>query len=133
MTGIGKEKTVLRIKRAYEPPGPEDGERILVDRLWPRGLTREKARIRAWLKDLAPGADLRRWFAHDPARWEEFRARFERELASPERQSALRDLAGRSRRGTVTLVFGARDEARNNAVVLKELIEAIARRAARER
>ncbi len=121
---------MVRIKRVYDPPGREDGERILVDRLWPRGVTREDARIVSWLKEIGPSTELRVWFGHDPARWDEFQKRYERELLDPGKQAVLRNLAARSRRETVTLVFGAKDELHNNAMVLKHLIDSIARRAA---
>ena len=119
---------MIRIRRAYDPPGAEDGERILVDRLWPRGTTKVSARLSAWLRDIAPTAELRRWFGHDPSRWEEFRRRYANELRRPEQHAILKDLAERSLRGVVTLVFAAKDENRNNAVVLKERIEEIAKR-----
>lgn len=121
---------MIKIKRAYDPPSEEDGERILVDRLWPRGVTRERARVVSWLKDLGPSTELRQWFGHDPLRWEEFQKRYGRELQSPEKRAILRDLAEKSRHGAVTLVFGAKDELHNNAMVLKHLIDAISRRAA---
>jgi len=121
---------MIRIKRAYDPPSDADGERILVDRLWPRGVTREEARVASWLKDLGPSTGLRQWFGHDPLRWEEFQKRYERELQSPEKRAILRDLADKSRDGAVTLVFGAKDELHNNAMVLKHLIDAISRSAA---
>ena len=120
---------MIAIKRAYDPPAREDGERILVDRLWPRGVTKERARLSSWARELGPTAELRKWFAHDPARWEEFRRRYRKELRAPENRVILRDIGERSRRGVVTLVFGARDEARNNAVVLKEVVEEIAGKA----
>lgn len=121
---------MIRIRRVYDEPGEEDGERILVDRLWPRGVTRQEARVVSWLKDIGPSTELRTWFGHDPLRWAEFRKRYERELREPEKKAILRDLAGKSRRGVVTLVFGAKDELHNNAMVLKQLIDAIARKAA---
>ena len=126
---------MVTIKRAYDPPAEKDGERILVDRLWPRGLKKEAVRLSSWLKELGPSTELRRWFGHDPSRWEEFRRRYEKELQRhPEKLDILRDLGERSRHGVVTLVFGARDEARNNAVVLKERIERIVEEASpRER
>lgn len=123
-------KAMIKMKRAYDPPVAEDGERILVDRLWPRGVTKESARLSSWIKDLGPTTELRKWFGHNPSRWEEFRKRYEKELLQPEKRAILPYLAERSRRGVVTLVFAAKDEARNNAVVLKELIERIARKAA---
>lgn len=111
----------MRIKRAYEAPSPEDGWRILVDRLWPRGVKREDARIDAWAKELAPSERLRRWFGHDPRKWAEFRRRYRAELF--QREELLRDLVRRAAHGWVTLVYGARDREHNNAVVLKELLE----------
>ena len=112
---------MIRIKRVYDEPMAEDGKRILVDRLWPRGIAKDKARIDEWLKEIAPSDELRKWFGHDPERWEEFRERYRRELeAKAEQMDGLRQLmAG----GTVTLLFAARDEEHNNAVVLKEILE----------
>jgi uncharacterized protein YeaO (DUF488 family) len=110
----------IRLKRAYEPPAAADGTRILVDRLWPRGLPKSAAAIDLWIKDIAPSAELRRWFAHDPERWPEFRRRYGDELRrQPERLRELRALAGK---GPLTLLFAARDTARNNAVVLRDLL-----------
>lgn len=116
---------MIRIKRAYDPPRADDGERILVDRLWPRGVTKEAARLSRWVKEIGPTTELRQWFGHDPSRWEAFRQRYEQELRQPEKHAMLLDLARMSRRGVVTLVFAAKDETRNNAVVLKDLIENI--------
>lgn len=113
---------MIALKRAYDPPSDEDGERILVDRLWPRGLAKEEARLSSWLKEVAPSPELRKWFGHDPSRWEEFRRRYEMELRSPDKQALLEGLAGKSLRGVVTLVYGARDRERNHAVVLKDLV-----------
>ncbi len=113
----------VRIKRAYEAPEPGDGYRVLVDRLWPRGVTKEELRLDAWEKEIAPSPELRKWFGHDPDRWEEFRRRYREELASPERRELLSDLARRARLGPVTLVYGARDEEHNGAVVLREELE----------
>ncbi len=110
----------IRIKHAYWPPG-DDGTRVLVDRLWPRGLDKSKARIDLWLKDLAPSTALRSWFAHDPAKWEEFRRRYRDELRSNE--GALSPLRELMRKERVTLIFGAKDEQHNNALVLKEYLE----------
>lgn len=109
------------LRRAYDPPGRNDGQRILVDRMWPRGVAKEKARIDEWLAEVAPSAELRRWFGHDPERWEVFRRRYREELA--EKGDTIAHLLGRIRRGRVTLVFGARDERHNNAVVLREYLE----------
>jgi len=112
----------LRIKRAYEAPAASDGVRVLVDRLWPRGLARDAARIDHWLKDVAPSSDLRKWFGHDPERWPEFRKRYRVELqANAGAVAELRALAKGAK--TLTLVFAAKDEAHNNAVVLKDLLD----------
>ncbi len=112
---------MLKTKRVYEPPSPEDGKRILIDRLWPRGIKKESAAIDDWIKDLAPNSDLRKWFNHEPEKWSEFRKRFFRELDTRDRQvEAIMKLA---RKGTVTLVYGSREERYNNAIALKEYIE----------
>lgn len=116
----------LRLKRIYEPPGPEDGQRFLVERLWPRGVKREDAQIAGWLKQLAPSPELRRWYRHDPALWDEFRRRYELELRAPERQALVQQLADDARDAVVTLVFAAADRERNGAVVLKDAIERLA-------
>jgi uncharacterized protein YeaO (DUF488 family) len=115
------EGPTIRLRRAYDPPGPADGRRILVDRLWPRGLSRQAARVDLWLRDVAPSADLRRWFGHDPARWSEFRRRYRAELAA--NPTALAELLDVARRGDVTLVYGASDERHNQAVALKEVLD----------
>ena len=114
----------VRIKRAYDPPSPDDGCRILVDRLWPRGLSRDTAGVDLWLKELAPSAGLRRWFGHDPARWTTFAARYRGELLDEPAAGALDQLAARAAAGPVTLLFAARDTSRNNAVVLREVLTA---------
>jgi uncharacterized protein YeaO (DUF488 family) len=112
--------TNIRIKRAYEQPDAGDGERILVDRLWPRGLTKEKAKIDLWLKDVAPSTELRKWFAHDPARWTEFQSRYKTELKGNKEQLSL--LRKEAAKGTVTLVYGAKDQEHNEAVILQRLL-----------
>ena len=110
----------IRIKRAYDPAAPSDGTRILVDRLWPRGVKKADADIAQWMKEIAPSNELRKWFAHDPERWEEFRRRYRAELAGKrELVSALRELA---RKGTLTLIYSAHDQEHNQAVVLRELL-----------
>lgn len=109
----------MRTKRAYEPTEPGDGYRILVERPWPRGVTKDAAHLDEW-KDLAPSPDLRRWFGHDPERFPEFRRRYLRELRA--REGELEALRRRARRGPVTLVYGARDTEHNGAVVLAELL-----------
>jgi len=108
----------IRLKRAYEPAVVADGYRVLIDRLWPRGVSREEARLDEWARELAPSAELRKWFAHDPARFQEFRRRYIQELAAQE--SKLRELRRRAREGTLTLVYAARDTKYNDAVVLAE-------------
>lgn len=110
----------VRLKRAYEPAAPSDGDRILVDRIWPRGVTREQAQLSEWARELAPSTELRRWFAHDPTRFDEFRRRYTAELEAQE--TKLRELRRRARAGTLTLVYAARDEAHNDAVVLAEIL-----------
>ena len=120
---------MIRIKRAYDPVSEGDGERILVDRLWPRGVTKEAARISSWMKELGPTTELRKWFGHDPSRWEEFQVRYAKELQTPDLRALLGDLAARSRQGVVTLVFGARDREHNHAIVLKNVIGDIVKKA----
>ena len=116
---------MVQVKRIYEPPDEGDGKRYLVDRLWPRGVTRQAAKLTAWLKDMAPSPALRRWFAHDLTRWAEFQRRYEAELRAPETQRVLGDLAAQARRGRVTLLFATRDTQHNSALVLKQLIEGL--------
>lgn len=110
----------VKLKRVYEQPDKEDGVRILVDRLWPRGLTKEKARIDLWLKDIAPSTELRQWFGHDPGKWEEFRQRYLFELKEKDEQ--LRRLKQEMEKGTVTLVYAAKDTEHNAARVLQEFL-----------
>jgi uncharacterized protein YeaO (DUF488 family) len=110
----------VQLKRAYTPSSAEDGVRVLVDRLWPRGLRKSEAAIDRWLKDVAPSTELRRWFGHDPSRWDEFQRRYKAELAhKPELLDELRAIA---RDKTLTLVFAAGDELHNEAVVLRDLL-----------
>jgi uncharacterized protein YeaO (DUF488 family) len=111
----------VTLKRIYEPPSPDDGRRILVDRLWPRGVSKAKAHIDAWMKDVAPSAELRRWFDHRPERWPEFRRRYIDELKSNANLRALRDVAAAE---PVTLLYAARDTTHNEAVVLAEQLSA---------
>jgi uncharacterized protein YeaO (DUF488 family) len=109
-------KPTVQIKRVYEPPSGDDGVRVLVDRLWPRGLPKTRAAVDLWLKDLAPSVRLRRWFNHDPSRWNEFKQRYAEELDA--KKAAVNALVGAARRGKVTLLFGARDHEHNNATAL---------------
>jgi uncharacterized protein YeaO (DUF488 family) len=112
----------FRLKRVYDDPAKADGRRVLVDRVWPRGLTKREAKIDDWLKELAPSTRLRKWFGHDPARWTEFRKRYAAELK--DHREPLEQLAQKAKQRTITLLFGARDVVHNNAVALKEYIEA---------
>ncbi len=115
---------MIALRRAYEPPSPGDGYRVLVERLWPRGVKKEALQLDEWARELAPSTELRKWYGHDPARWNEFVKRYGRELeGSPEAQAALDRLAARARKGHVTLVFAAHDPALSNATVLKDLIQ----------
>ncbi len=119
----------IRLKRAYERPEKDDGVRLLVERLWPRGLTKEKAAIDEWFKDVAPSPALRKWYGHDPEKWEDFRRRYLAELrGNPEEVQRLR---ARAKMGTVTFVYAAKDEQRNSAVVLKGYLEGRDSRTAR--
>jgi uncharacterized protein YeaO (DUF488 family) len=110
----------VRLKRAYEPAAATDGSRVLIDRIWPRGVSREEAHLDEWARELAPSGELRRWFSHDPDRFAEFRRRYRAELAAQE--AKLRELRRRARQGTLTLVYAARDTEHNDAVVLAELL-----------
>ena len=111
----------FRLKRVYDAPAKSDGRRVLVDRIWPRGLTKREARIDEWLKELAPSAKLRKWFRHDPDRWKEFKKRYAAEL--DDQRENVEQLWRESHKCTVTLLFGAKDTEHNNAVALKEYIE----------
>ena len=110
----------VRLKRAYEAAERSDGYRVLIDRIWPRGVSKEHARLDEWARELAPSSELRRWFGHDPAKFEEFRRRYRDELAV--QGEKLRELRARARSGTLTLVYSARDTEHNDAVVLAELL-----------
>lgn len=112
---------MIRLKRAYEAPAKQDGLRILVERLWPRGVSKEKAAIDLWLKDLAPSTELRKWYGHDPEKWDEFRKRYKAELAKVGDLLVL--LKHRATEGPVTFVYAAHDEERNSAVVLKDYLD----------
>lgn len=110
-----------QIKRVYEEPSEDDGKRILIDRLWPRGLTKEKAKIDVWLKDIAPSTQLRQWFGHDPQKWREFKRRYQGELEK--NMTIVSQLVELLKKGNVTLVYGAKDKEHDDAVVLKEYLE----------
>ncbi len=110
----------IRIKRAYEPPTHDDGTRILIDRLWPRGVKKENLALDQWAKELSPSTELRQWFGHDPARWQEFRRRYAAELR--QRTDLLDPLRALARKGPITLVYSAHDEAHNNAVAMREFL-----------
>jgi uncharacterized protein YeaO (DUF488 family) len=118
----------LRVKRVYEEPEKADGERILVDHIWPRGISKEKARLSDWRRDLAPSNDLRRWFGHDLERWEEFEERYRAELEEAGKMGDLRDIAERAREENVTLLFGAKDTKHNNARALEAFVGDILQR-----
>ena len=113
----------IRTRRVYESPTREDGYRILIDRIWPRGVSKEEAKLDEWARELAVSPELRRWFGHDPAKWNEFRDRYRAELLAPEHRAALEALALRAQSGPVTIVYGARDEQHNNAVALAEVLQ----------
>jgi uncharacterized protein YeaO (DUF488 family) len=110
----------VTLKRAYDPPAKEDGPRILVDRLWPRGVKKDTAAIDRWLKEISPSTELRKWFGHDPDRWPEFQRRYTLELQ--EHSELLEELRALARKGPVTLVYSAHDEAHNNAVVIRDVL-----------
>ena len=112
---------MIQLKRVYEKRSRKDGWRVLVDRLWPRGLTKERAAVDLWLKDVAPSTELRQWFGHDPAKWKGFQARYRKELK--QKKDALELLKQQSKERTVTLVYGARDKEHNEAQVLKSVLD----------
>ena len=113
---------MLKIKRAYEGKEAGDGERILIDRLWPRGVSKDEAGLDAWQKELAPSTALRQWFGHDPEKWEEFKKRYRKELAGPESKKLLEDIACTAERHNVTLIYSAKDTEHSDVLVLEELI-----------
>src|SRR5579864_4346643 len=112
---------MIHLKRVYEDPSKKDGMRILVERLWPRGLAKERAAVDLWLKDVAPSPELRKWFGHDPGKWQQFQKRYWKELE--DKVEAVELLKQKGRRGTVTLVYAARDEAHNGALALKQFLD----------
>lgn len=111
---------MIKLKRIYEAPSDDDGIRILVERLWPRGISKEKARLDEWLKEIAPSSELRNWFKHDPAKWEEFQQRYRNELN--QNQELVSELRRKAKRQTVTFVYATSDEERNSAVLLKNYL-----------
>jgi uncharacterized protein YeaO (DUF488 family) len=120
MTAHAVPASHVKLKRAYEPAAEADGTRILVDRLWPRGVSKADAAVDRWLKEIAPSTGLRQWFGHDPARWEEFNRRYMQELQ--QHGAELEEIRALASRGTVTLLYGARDEEHNDAVVLRDVL-----------
>lgn len=112
---------MIQVKRAYDKPSRGDGARILIERLWPRGVTKAKAALDLWLKDVAPSTELRTWFGHDPARWKQFEQRYRKELGA--KSEAVDLLRQRAERGTLTLIYAAHDEEHNGALVLKNYLE----------
>ena len=119
---MAQQTLAVALKRAYEEPAESDGTRVLVERLWPRGISKERAHIDLWLKDVAPSAELRTWFHHDPQKFPEFRRRYKAELKSEAAQEVLTKLREIAKQGQLTLVFAARDAEHSNAVVLKDLL-----------
>jgi uncharacterized protein YeaO (DUF488 family) len=112
---------MIKLKRVYEEPAKADGERILVERLWPRGLSKERAKVSLWLKEIAPSPELRKWFGHDPDKWNEFRSRYTKELKGKKELTEL--LKRKAREGMITLVYAARDEEHNSALILKQFLQ----------
>ena len=116
---------MIQMKRIYEPESPDDGYRVLVDRLWPRGVKKTEAHLDAWDKELAPSTELRKWYGHDPEKWPEFQKRYRQEQQQPESQQILQDLAGRARHGTVTLLYAARAGQISEAAVIRDVLDAM--------
>ena len=114
---------MITTRRAYEPADPSDGYRVLIDRLWPRGISKSKAHLDLWAKDIAPSAELRRWYGHDPSKWKEFRSRYLRELRAPAARAVLDDLERRARRGRVTLVYASRAADISYVEVIKQKLQ----------
>jgi len=112
---------MIKIKRIYDPASPEDGKRILVDRLWPRGIRKDDAMVDEWLKDIAPSNELRKWFSHDPTKWKEFKKKYEKELKS--KSLILERLKEEAKENMITILYASKDEKHNNALVLKEMLE----------
>jgi uncharacterized protein YeaO (DUF488 family) len=123
------ESAMIKLKRAYDRVSPTDGKRLLVERLWPRGLSKDKLKLDYWIREVAPTTELRKWFGHDPAKWRQFRTRYFRELDS--QPESWRSIVSLARRGTVTLVYSSHDEEHNNAVALREYLQVKTGRRAR--
>lgn len=121
------ERRSVALKRAYDAAAPEDGTRVLVERLWPRGVSKEQARVDLWLREVAPSTELRRWYGHDPEKWEEFRRRYLAELDGEPQRAGLARLREVARAGPVTLIIAARDVEHSNAVVLRDLLASAGR------
>lgn len=122
MPQANRKKLQIFIKRAYEDAIPEDGYRVLVDRIWPRGRSKETLELDQWARDLAPSADLRKWFGHDPKRWEAFQQRYRSELEAEEKQEQMRRLLAEADGRSITLIYGAKDEEHNQAIVLRDVL-----------
>ncbi|HEY9746341.1 MAG TPA: DUF488 domain-containing protein [Oculatellaceae cyanobacterium] len=118
---MAKQSLSIKLKRAYEPPSPSDGKRILVERLWPRGISKEAAALDLWMKEISPSTELRKWYNHQPERWEDFQEKYRAELSS--KPDLVQELLHTCQQGPVTFVFAAHDEKRNSAVVLKDFLE----------
>ena len=123
LSALEADNMAIRVRRAYDPPLPEDGRRVLVERLWPRGMKKESIFINAWLRELAPSDELRRWFKHDHARWDEFQWRYREELRDAQQQQLIDELAEQASRRNVTLIYSSREERFNSAVALCDVIE----------
>jgi len=123
IAGIVRALPSIKLKRAYDPPARGDGLRVLVDRLWPRGVKKEALKLDAWAKELAPSTELRKWFGHDPERWAEFQKRYRAELKKAGAAEVIRNLLAGKRVNTITLLYGAKDREHNEAVVLRALLE----------
>jgi uncharacterized protein YeaO (DUF488 family) len=121
----------ISIRRAYENPAPEDGYRVLVDRLWPRGRSKETLQLALWARELAPTAELRKWFGHEAGRWDAFKERYRRELAAEDKQEQMRQLLANAKGSSITLVYGAKDQEHNQAVVLREALSDLLMHSAR--
>ena len=114
---------MFQIKRIYEPPSPDDGHRVLIDRIWPRGVSKYAAKLDDWMKDITPSSDLRMWFGHDPSRWQEFKASYLEELQGDIQQACMEELHLRAADGPVTLLYAAKDDHHNHALILLEVLK----------